>query len=130
MSIVEGSYYFTKDHEWVKAQEGKIALVGVSDFAQSSLGDIAYVELPQEGDEYAAGDVFGVLESPKAASEMYMPVSGKVLEANTSLEETPEQINENAASAWVIKISFNDESEFENLLSEADYEAMLKESGH
>lgn len=122
--IIEGLLY-SESHEWVKV-EGNIAVIGVSDFAQAEMGDITYVDLPDEGDEFEKGEDFGALESVKASSELYTPVSGKVVEVNTALEEAPELINEDAFENWIIKVEMSDESELEDLMDAKAYEEVAK----
>jgi glycine cleavage system H protein len=122
--IIEGLLY-SESHEWVKV-EGNIAVIGVSDFAQAEMGDITYVDLPDEGDEFEKGEDFGALESVKASSELYTPVSGKVVEVNTALEDAPELINEDAFENWIIKVEMSDESELEDLMDAKAYEAVAK----
>ncbi|MBQ1699689.1 MAG: glycine cleavage system protein GcvH [Bacteroidales bacterium] len=117
--VVEGLCY-SEDHEWVKA-EGDVAVIGISDFAQKELGDITYADLPGEGDEFAAGDEFGALESVKASSELLCPVSGVVVEVNADLEDSPEKINEDAYGAWIIKVRMSDPSELEALMDAQAY---------
>ena len=113
--IVEGLLY-SESHEWVKV-DGNVAIIGVSDFAQSEMGDITYVDMPDVDDEIAAGDEFGALESVKTSSELISPVSGKVIACNDNLEDKPELINEDAYRAWIIKIEMSDKSELDALLS-------------
>ena len=122
--IAEGLLY-SESHEWVKV-EGNIAVVGVSDFAQAEMGDITYVDLPDEGDEVEKGEDFGALESVKASSELYTPVSGKVVEVNSALEDAPELINENAFENWIIKVEMSDESELESLMDAKAYAEIAK----
>ena len=122
--IIEGLLY-SESHEWVKV-EGNIAVIGVSDFAQAEMGDITYVDLPDEGDEIEKGEDFGALESVKASSELYAPVSGKVVEVNTALEDAPELINEDAFENWIIKVEMSDESELEDLMDAKAYEEVAK----
>ena len=122
--IIEGLLY-SESHEWVKV-EGNIAVIGVSDFAQAEMGDITYVDLPDEGDELEKGEDFGALESVKASSELYTPVSGKVVEVNTALEDAPELINEDAFENWIIKVEMSDESELEDLMDAKAYEEVAK----
>ncbi len=122
--IVEGLLY-SESHEWVKV-EGNIAVIGVSDFAQAEMGDITYVDLPDEGDEFEKGEDFGALESVKASSELYSPVSGKVVEVNPELEDAPELINEDAYAAWIIKVEMSDPAELEDLMDAKAYEAVAK----
>lgn len=117
---IEGLRY-SEDHEWVKV-EGGIALVGITDFAQSSLGDITYADLPEAGDEVEAGEEFGALESVKASSELLSPVSGKVTEVNADLENAPEKINEDPYGTWIIKVELSDPSQVESLMDASAYE--------
>ena len=117
--IVEGLLY-SDSHEWVKA-DGDVAVIGVSDFAQAEMGDITYVDMPEAGDEIAKGDDFGALESVKASSELYSPVSGEIIEVNEALEDAPELVNEDAYAAWIIKVRMSDESELESLMDAAAY---------
>jgi len=119
--VLEGLLY-SESHEWVKV-EGNIAVVGVSDFAQSEMGDITYVELPEVGDELSAGEDFGALESVKTSSELIAPVSGKVVECNTDLEDSPELINEDPYGAWIIRVEMSDEAELKALLDASAYSA-------
>ncbi len=125
MKTVEGLYY-SKDHEWVKV-EGNRATIGVTDYAQHQLGEIVFVELPEVDDELNSGDSFGVIESVKAASDAYMPVSGKVLEVNEELVGSPQLVNEDAFSAWMIVVELTNESELEGLMSAEDYQKFCEE---
>ncbi len=122
--IVEGLLY-SESHEWVKV-DGNVAIIGVSDFAQSEMGDITYVDMPDVDDEIAAGDEFGALESVKTSSELISPVSGKVIACNDELEDKPELINEDAYRAWIIKIEMSDKSELDSLLSAGAYAEIAK----
>lgn len=122
--IVEGLLY-SESHEWVKV-DGNVAIIGVSDFAQSEMGDITYVDMPDVDDEIAAGDEFGALESVKTSSELISPVSGKVIVCNDELEDKPELINEDAYRAWIIKIEMSDKSELDSLLSAGAYAEIAK----
>jgi len=126
MKVIEGLKY-SKDHEWVKV-EGNRATVGITDFAQSELGDIVFVELPEVGDEIEANEPFGSVESVKTVSELYAPLSGKVVEINEELEDSPEFVNESPyEKAWMIVIEISDESQLESLMSPEEYEAMINE---
>lgn len=125
MSKIAKGLLYSESHEWVKV-EGNIAVIGVSDFAQAEMGDITYVDLPDEGDEFEKGEDFGALESVKASSELYAPVSGKVVEVNTALEDAPELINEDAFENWIIKVEMSDESELEDLMDAKAYEEVAK----
>jgi glycine cleavage system H protein len=114
-------YKYTKEHEWIHA-DGNTATVGITDYAQESLGDIVFVELPKTGAQLQAGKSFGTVESVKAVSDLYAPVSGKVLEVNDALNQSPENINKDAYSAWMVKMDLANPSELNNLLSADDYE--------
>lgn len=122
--IIEGLLY-SESHEWVKV-DGDIAIIGVTDFAQSEMGDITYVDLPGEGDEVEKDADFGALESVKASSELYSPVSGTVAAVNEALEDAPELINEDPYANWIIKVKISDTAELDSLLSAADYEKIAK----
>ncbi len=122
-NIVEGLLY-SESHEWVKV-DGNVAIVGISDYAQSELGDITFVELPELDDEFAAGESVGAVESVKTASEVIAPVSGKVVARNEQLEDAPELINEDPYSAWIVKLEMSNTSELDALMSAADYQKTL-----
>ena len=117
--IVDGLLY-SESHEWVKV-DGNVAIVGISDHAQSELGDITYVDMPDVDDEVRAGEDFGAVESVKTSSEIIAPVSGKIVACNAGLEEHPELINEDAYSAWIVKIEMSDSSELDSLLNASAY---------
>lgn len=117
--ILEGLLY-SESHEWVKV-DGDIAIIGVSDFAQSEMGDITYVDLPAEGDEILKDEDFGALESVKASSELYAPVSGTVVAVNEALKDAPELINEDPYGNWIIKVKMSDPGQLDSLSSAADY---------
>ena len=119
---VEGLYY-SESHEWVKV-EGNIAIVGITDFAQHAMGDLSYVDMPEVDDEVEAGEEFGAVESVKAASDLFSPVSGVVVEINEALEDAPELLNEDAFANWIMKVEMNDPSQLEALMDAAAYEAM------
>ncbi len=120
-------YRYTREHEWI-APDGT---VGITDHAQSALGDIVFVELPRLGAELAAGKSFGTVESVKAVSELYAPVSGAVTAVNPELATAPEKINQDAHAAWMIKIAIKDPGEFNALLSAGDYQKFIaEEAGH
>lgn len=119
-------FRYTKEHEWIKV-DGDSATIGITDHAQQSLGDIVFVELPKPGAEVAAGKSFGTVESVKAVSELYAPASGSVTEVNEELNTAPEKVNQNAHSAWMIKIKLKDKGEVNKLLSAADYEKFVAE---
>jgi glycine cleavage system H protein len=115
------SRYYTEDHEWVEV-DGDIGTVGISDYAQGQLGDIVFVEVPDEGKEIGKGDDVAVVESVKAASDVYSPVSGTVLEGNAALADTPELVNEDPeGDGWFFKLTLSDPSELESLMDEAKY---------
>ena len=119
---VEGLYY-SESHEWVKV-EGNVAIVGITDFAQHAMGDLSYVDMPEVDDEVEAGEEFGAVESVKAASDLFSPVSGVVVEINEALEDAPELLNEDAYANWIMKVEMNDPSQLETLMDAAAYEAM------
>ena len=122
--VIEGLYY-SESHEFVKV-EGKIGYIGITDYAQEQLGNVVYVDMPEEGDEVIATEDFGAVESVKAASDLISPVSGTVLEVNEALEEQPELINQDAFANWIIKVELSDPSELENLMDAATYDAQCK----
>jgi glycine cleavage system H protein len=118
---------YSKEHEWVKV-EGEKVRIGITDFAQSELGDIVFVELPEVGDEISLDQPFGSVESVKTVSELYAPVSGKVVEINEELNDSPEFVNESPyEKAWMITVELSDNSEVEKLMTAEQYEAMIKE---
>lgn len=125
MQIISGLKY-TKSHEWVKV-EGNKALVGITDYAQGHLGEIVFVELPEVGEELISGGPLGVVESVKAAADVYAPVSGTVGEINEELLDNPGQINQEAFDSWLISIELSDPSELDGLLGAAAYEKLCKE---
>lgn len=117
--------YFTEDHEWIEL-DGDIATVGITDYAQSQLGDIVFVETPEEGKELAKGDDAAVVESVKAASDVYAPVSGVVIEGNSDLDDNPALVNEDPeGEGWFFKMTLTDPSELEALMDEAKYESFV-----
>lgn len=119
MVTMEGLYY-SEDHEWVKV-DGDNATIGITDYAQNALGQIVYVELPEADEDFNAGDVFCVVESVKAASDTYLPISGKVVEVNEELEDSPQLLNEGPYENWIAKIKMDDAGELENLMDEEAY---------
>jgi glycine cleavage system H protein len=125
------SMRYTKEHEWVEVQDnGTTARVGITDYAQKELGDIVYVELPTVGDEFESGEAFGVVESVKAVSDLYMPVSGKVKEVNKELENQPELINQSPhEEGWIITVAISDEEDLSGLMTGEEYEEFLNEVG-
>lgn len=112
---------YTKDHEWIRSEGGK-AYIGITDFAQHSLGDIVFIELPETGKVLKVGESLGVVESVKAVSEVYCPLAGKVVEVNEVLADAPERINENPYDSWIAAIEISDSSETNLLLSPQEYE--------
>lgn len=124
--VKEGLYY-TKEHEWAQVLDDGTVLVGISDYAQKELGDVAYVELPEVGKVVSQGDVLCEIESVKAVSEVYVPVSGEVVEVNGELEDSPEKINEDPYDAWIAKIRpSNLEDDLKNLMTAEQYAEYLK----
>ena len=123
-------FKYTKEHEWVKA-DGNSGTIGITAYAQESLGDIVFVELPKVGAEITAGKSFGSVESVKAVSDLFAPVTGNVTEVNGALATAPELINKDAHSAWMVKVTLKNPGELNSLLSAADYEKFIaEESGH
>ena len=118
---------YTKEHEWILV-EGDVATIGITDFAQSALGDIVFLETPAVGTKLASGATFGVVESIKSVSDLYVPVSGEVVAKNEDLEGSPEGINSDAYGSWLIKVKMSNTSEVSNLLSAADYENFCNNS--
>jgi glycine cleavage system H protein len=117
---------YTREHEWISV-EGSTGTIGITDYAQNSLGDIVYVDVPKVGDTVKAHSTFGSVESVKAVSDLYSPVSGTVTATNEELKNSPDKINENAHEAWIIKVQLSDPSELEKLLDAAAYEAFVTE---
>ena len=116
---------YTKDHEWIRV-EGEGAYVGITDYAQSELGEIVYVDITTEGETVAKEEVFGTIEAVKTVSDLFMPVSGEVVEVNPELEDAPQLINEDAyGKGWIIKVALSDMAEIDGLLSAADYEQLI-----
>ena len=122
------NYKYAKSHEWLLL-EGDNATVGITDYAQSSLGDIVFIELPKVGQEIEAGSTFGSVESVKAVSDLYSPVSGTVTAINEELNSSPDKVNENAHEAWIIKVELSEPSQVDSLLDAAGYEAFIAEEG-
>ncbi len=119
--------HYTEDHEWVNV-EGDTAKIGISDYAQDQLGDIVFVELPNVGDSFQKGDEFGTVESVKAVSELYIPISGEVTAINNALEDSPELVNTQPYDdGWMIAVKIADPSELDALISKGDYYKMIKE---
>ena len=123
-------FRYTKEHEWVDAK-GDLATIGITDYAQHELGDVVFVELPKHGAKIEAGKSFGTVESVKAVSDLYAPVSGTVTAINEALATAPEQVNKDAHAAWMIKVKVKDPAETNALLSAADYDKFVsEEAGH
>lgn len=122
--LIEGLKY-SETHEWVKV-EGDVAVIGVTDFAQSEMGDITYVDMPEADDEVSKDEEFGALESVKASSDLVCPVSGTVVENNAALEDAPELINQDPYENWIIKVKMSDPSELDALMDAAAYKAMTE----
>ncbi len=118
--------YYSKEHEWLRL-EGEEAYIGITDFAQSELGDIVFIELPEVDDEFEADESFGVVESVKAVSDLYMPVGGRILEVNDELEDQPELVNSDPYESWIIKVELTDRDELEALLSAEEYQSFIAE---
>jgi glycine cleavage system H protein len=124
------NYRYTKEHEWIQI-EGNVGTVGITDYAQNSLGDIVFVDLPKVGDSIEAGKSFGSVESVKAVSDLFAPVSGKVTAVNDTLKDAPEKINSDANTTWMLKVQLSDPKQVDTLLSAADYEKFTsEETGH
>ena len=124
------NYRYTKEHEWIEV-DGASGTVGITDYAQSSLGDIVFVDLPKVGDKVEAGKTFGSVESVKAVSDLYAPASGTVTAVNEELASAPEKINTDANKTWMLKLDLTSAAEVNGLLSAADYEKFIsEETGH
>jgi glycine cleavage system H protein len=119
-------YKYTKEHEWISVA-GLAGTVGITDYAQSSLGDIVFVDLPKVGDRLEAGKIFGSVESVKAVSDLFSPVSGTVTAVNEELKQKPEWVNADANATWMLKLDLTNPAELDALLSAADYEAFIAE---
>ena len=119
--VIEGLYY-SESHEFVRV-EGNYGFIGITDYAQNALGNVVYVDMPEMDDEVTAGEEFGAVESVKAASDLFAPVSGTVVEINEALEDQPELINQDAFENWIIKVELSDKSELDALMDAAAYEA-------
>jgi len=120
------NYRYTREHEWIELN-GTIGTIGITDYAQSSLGDIVYVDVPKVGDVVTANATFGSVESVKAVSDLFAPVSGTVTAINEELKTAPDKINENPHGAWIIKVEISNPAEFDALLDAAAYEAFISE---
>lgn len=125
---VPEDYYYTKDHEWAQVDEN-IVTVGITEFAQDSLGEVVYVELPEEGQKVTQNEPFGVIESVKAVSDLYAPVSGTVIEVNSALTDDPSVLNDNPMNdGWLIRIEMDSEKELANLMRAPDYKKLIAEA--
>ncbi len=126
MSNIPDDLKYTREHEWLRLADDGTAMMGITDFAQESLGDITFVELPEIGSSLGKGEVFGVVESVKAASDLYLPVGGEILAVNGELDEAPELVNSDPYDkGWLIKVKLADSAETESLLAAADYEKII-----
>ncbi|MGE7138627.1 glycine cleavage system protein GcvH [Luteibacter sp. NPDC031894] len=131
MSDIPGDLKFAKSHEWVRVEQDGTVTVGISDHAQSSLGDLVYVELPEVGSSVQAGNGTAVVESVKAASDIYAPLSGEVIAVNTALSDKPETINEDAyGEGWIFKLKLDDKSELDSLLTPDEYAEVAEDDSH
>ncbi len=126
MAQIPEDLHYSKDHEWVRV-EGNVAVVGITDYAQDSLGDVVYVEVPKAGDEFAANESFGSVESVKAVSEVFSPVSGEIVGVNEALADEPEKVNQDPyGSGWMIRVEMSNPGEVDSLLTAAEYEDFTK----
>ncbi len=126
MSNIPDDLHYSKDHEWVRV-DGNIAIVGITDYAQDSLGDVVYVELPKTGDEFAANESFGSVESVKAVSEVFSPVSGEIAGTNETLADAPEKVNSDPyGDGWMIRVQMSNPGEVDSMLTAAEYEDFTK----
>lgn len=131
MSDIPKELMFTKTHEWVDNSGDGTATVGITDHAQSSLGDLVFVELPEVGDKFSAGDVVAVIESVKAASDIYAPVGGEIAEVNEELVDSPERVNEDAfGQGWLFKITLDSEQDLDNLIDADAYQTVVEDENH
>jgi glycine cleavage system H protein len=126
MANIPDDLHYSKDHEWVRV-DGNVAIVGITDYAQDSLGDVVYVELPKIGDDFAANESFGSVESVKAVSEVFSPVSGEIVGINETLADTPEKVNQDPyGEGWMIRVQMSNPGEVDSLLTAAEYEDFTK----
>ncbi len=122
MSQIPENLKFTKDHEWLRIEEDGTVVIGITDYAQGSLGDITFVELPEVDESFNGGDSFGVVESVKAASDLYMPVGGKVIAVNVVLESSPESVNSDPyGGGWMVRVKLDEEADLSGLMDAAAY---------
>ena len=122
--VIEGLYY-SESHEFVRV-EGNFGFIGITDYAQNALGNVVYVDMPEVDEEVTAGEEFGAVESVKAASDLFSPVSGTVVEVNEALDDQPELINQDAFENWIIKVEFSDKADLDNLMDAAAYTAFCE----
>ncbi|TWX67378.1 glycine cleavage system protein GcvH [Colwellia demingiae] len=128
MSTAEKDYQFAPSHEWVKNNNDGTVTIGISNHAQELLGDVVFIELPEQGDEITAGEQFTLVESVKAASDVYAPVSGEIIEINEALEDSPESINQSAfVEGWIVKVKLSEPEQLESLLSYEAYNAGIQD---
>ena len=128
--MIPDNYLFTEEHEWLRVLDDGTAIIGISDFAQEKLGEVVYVELPEVGQSITAGDEFGSIESVKASSELYSPVSGEVIAVNKNLAESPEQVNRSPYDeGWLIKVKMEDNTEIHGLMDSEAYSFHIKRDG-
>ena len=126
MANIPDDLHYSKDHEWVRV-EGNVAVIGITDYAQDSLGDVVYVELPKPGEQFAANESFGSVESVKAVSEVFSPVSGKIAGVNETLQDEPEKVNQDPyGEGWMIRVEMSNSGEVDSLLTAAEYEDFTK----
>ena len=126
MANIPDDLHYSKDHEWVRV-DGNVAVVGITDYAQDSLGDVVYVELPKIGEKFAANESFGSVESVKAVSEVFCPVSGEIVGVNDSLNDAPEKVNEDPyGEGWMIRVAMSNAGEVDSMLTAAEYEDFTK----
>ena len=126
MSKVPTNLKYTSDHEWLNAEDKNCCIIGITDHAQDSLGDVTFVELPEVGKTFSKGDVFGVVESVKAASDLFMPVGGQIQEINENLTDSPENLNQNPyGDGWLVKVKPDSENDLENLLTPEQYKQAI-----
>lgn len=117
---------YTAEHEWVRIEDEQTAVVGITEFAQSELGDIVYVEIESEGEEFAINEVFGTIEAVKTVSDLFLPIGGIVIEVNEILADTPEKVNEDPyGDGWLIKMTINDMAEYETLMTATEYKESI-----
>ena len=123
----KSSYLYTKDHEWININNDT-AIIGITDYAQNELGDIIFIELPNVGDSFLSGDVFGTIEAVKTVADLFIPISGTIIDINNDIEDNPELVNKDAFNkGWIVKIKINNNDEIKNLLNESDYNKLINE---